>query len=220
WPEDARPRERMFRSGPEALSANELLAIILGTGSHGETALEMATRLITGPRGLLYLAEADLHELTGLKGVGVAKAARIKAALELGRRVMAFSPHARPQIRTPQDAASLFVDEMRVLDREQFRIMTLNTKNRLLGIDVVSVGSLDSSPVHPREVFKVALKRNAASIILVHNHPSGDPTPSPEDISITRRLVEAGMILGIGVLDHIIVGEKEYTSMKGQGYMD
>jgi len=217
-PEDLRPRERMLAFGAQALSNAELLAILLRTGNPQETALEVAQRLLSQPGGLRYLAEASLEELKGQRGIGLAKAAQIKAAIELGRRLAAFRPE-RPVIKGPADAAHLLMDEMRYLDREHFRTISLNTKNRVLAIDNVAVGSLNSSYVHPREVFKGPVRRSAAAVILVHNHPSGDPAPSLEDIQVTRRLVEAGKVLGIEVLDHLILGDGSFVSMKEKGLL-
>lgn len=208
----------MLAFGAQALSNAELLAILLRTGNPQETALEVAQRLLSQPGGLRYLAEASLEELKGQKGIGLAKAAQIKAAIELGRRLAAFRPE-RPVIKGPADAAHLLMDEMRYLDREHFRTISLNTKNRVLAIDNVAVGSLNSSYVHPREVFKGPVRRSAAAVILVHNHPSGDPAPSLEDIQVTRRLVEAGKVLGIEVLDHLILGDGSFVSMKEKGLL-
>lgn len=213
-PRELRPRERMQISGPGALSSAELLAIILGTGSREESALELAHRLLLEPRGLRFLAEVSLEELCRLKGIGLAKAAQIKAAVELGKRLACLGPSARPVVRSPQEVSTLVMEEMCYLDREHFRVILLNTKNQVLAVDTISIGSLNSSLVHPREVFKKAIQCSAAAVILVHNHPSGDPTPSPEDLEITRRLAEAGRLLGIEVLDHIIVGDHTFCSFK------
>lgn len=218
-PEEVRPRERMQAAGPEALSAAELLAIILRTGSATESALELANRILSDPRGLRYLAEVSLGELCELKGIGLAKAAQIKAAVELGKRLACLGPGFRPAIRSPQEVCTLVMEEMCYLDREHFRVVLLNTKNRVLAVETISIGSLNSSLVHPREVFKRAVQRSAAAVILIHNHPSGDPAPSPEDIEITRRLCEAGQIIGIEVLDHIIIGDHVFTSLKEKGYI-
>lgn len=208
----------MLAFGAQSLSNAELLAILIRTGTPQETALELAQRLLSQPGGLRYLAETSLEELKDQKGIGLAKAAQIKAAIELGRRLRIFRPE-RPLIHTPADAAHLLMDEMRYLDREHFRTISLNTKNRVLAIDNVAVGSLNSSFVHPREVFKGPVRRSAAAVILVHNHPSGDPSPSLEDIQVTRRLVEAGKILGIEVLDHLILGDGSFVSMKEKGLL-
>ncbi|MGB9887236.1 MAG: RadC family protein [Moorellales bacterium] len=219
-PEEVRPRERLARLGPEALSDAELLAIILRTGWAEESALELAHRLLAQPRGREYLARAGLAELAAVKGMGPAKAAQVKAAVELGRRLAQTAPSSRPVIRSPAEVAELVMEEMRYLDREHFRTLSLNTKNRVLYLDTISVGSLNSSLVHPREVFKRAVMHSAASVILIHNHPSGDPTPSAEDIEVTRRLVQAGNILGIAVLDHLVIGDGRYVSFKEQGLLN
>lgn len=220
-----RPRERLAKYGPETLSNAELLAIIIRTGTKDETAVDLANQLLSGKGlaapggsgGLPGLAAAKTEELCQMRGIGPAKAVQIKAALELGRRLSGTAADRRTAIGTPAQASSLMMDEMRFLDREHFRIIILNTKNQVMGVELVSVGSLNSTVVHPREVFKTPLKRSAAAIILVHNHPSGDPTPSQEDIDLTRRLVEAGKVLGIGVLDHIIIGDNRYVSLKERG---
>ncbi len=213
-PEELRPRERLQAAGAAALSNAELLALIIGSGTKRESALMLAQRLLAEKGGLRFLATATFDELCRVEGIGVAKAAQIKAALELGKRLVSLQPEMRPSICSPRDASALVLGEMSHLDREHFRVILLNTKNQVLGVAPVSVGSLNSSLVHPREVFKEAVRRNAAAIILVHNHPSGDPTPSAEDIEVTKRLVEAGKLLGIEVLDHIIIGECTYASLR------
>ena len=218
-PLDERPRERLALHGASTLATVELLAILLQTGTPERSALDLARDLVAEPKGLRRLAELGYHELQQFPGIGPAKAAKLKAALELGRR-LALSVEGRTRIQAPDDVSQLLAEEMRYLDREHFRVIMLNMKNQVLGVNQVSVGSLASSVVHPREVFKVALARSAASVILVHNHPSGDPTPSREDLEVTRRLVEAGKLLGVEVLDHVIIGDKEFVSMrdKGQGW--
>lgn len=216
-PEDIRPRERLLKEGAEALSDVELLAIILGTGSRQVTALDLAALVMTHFKSLRSLLGSTIEELSGIKGVGPAKACQVKAALEFARRVSQYSDLPRPVIKSPDDAAGLVMEEMRHFDREHFRALLLNTKNQVIGTDKVSVGTLNSSTVHPRELFRNAIKRSAASVILVHNHPSGDPTPSREDLDITERLREAGKIIGIEVLDHIIIGDNRFTSFKAKG---
>jgi len=216
-PDDLKPRERLHRFGPEVLSNKEILAILLRIGSKGENVLELAERILTEAGGLRGLAALSLLELEQVYGIGPAKAAQVKAALELGRRSVGSEPLSRPVINSPADVAELVMEEMRVLDREHFRIMHLSTRNNVLGISPVSVGSLNSSIVHPRECFKEAIRHNANTIILLHNHPSGNPTPSREDVDITKRLVEGGRILGIEILDHVIIGDKSYISLKEQG---
>ncbi|HBG22290.1 MAG: DNA repair protein RadC [Syntrophaceticus sp.] len=216
-PEDLRPRERLKKAGSAALSTAELLAIILRTGVKEESAIQLAHRILLEPRGLRFLTEAAFDELCQIKGVGLAKAAQIKASLELGKRLACLEPDLKPAIHNPDEAGSLVMEEMCYLDREHFRVMLLNTKNRVLGLETVSIGSLNASLVHPREVFKNAIQRSAAAIILIHNHPSGDPSPSPEDLEITVRLCEAGRLLGIEILDHIIIGDHVYASFREKG---
>lgn len=216
-PEDLKPRERLYKLGAEVLSNREILAILLRTGTKGENVLELAERILIEAGGLIGLARLSVHELEQVHGIGPAKAAQVKAALELGKRSISADPVTKPVINSPSDVADLVMEEMRSLDREHFRIMHLSTRNNVLGISAVSVGSLNSSIVHPRECFKEAIRRNANSVILLHNHPSGDPTPSREDLDITRRLTEGGKILGIEILDHVIIGEKRYVSLKEQG---
>ncbi|NLC38684.1 MAG: DNA repair protein RadC, partial [Clostridia bacterium] len=187
-----RPREKMQTQGPEALSNGELLAILIRVGNRSESALDLANRLLAQAGGLRFLVETSIEELSKIKGIGLAKASQIKAAVELGRRIALDPGEMRPVIRSPEDVASLLMEKMRFLDREHFQVLTLNTKNQVLGIKTAFIGSLNSSIVHPREIFKEAIKRSAAALILVHNHPSGDPSPSPEDLDVTRRLQEAG----------------------------
>ncbi|MGI5838166.1 MAG: RadC family protein [bacterium] len=222
--EEDRPRERLAKYGPETLSNVELLAIIIRTGTRDETAVDLANQLLSGKGlsapgagGLTGLAAAKTEDLCQMRGIGPAKAVQIQAALELGRRLSGAASDRRSAVSTPAQASSLVMNEMRFLDREHFRIIILNTKNMVLGVELVSVGSLNSTVVHPREVFKTPLKRSAAAVILVHNHPSGDPTPSQEDIDLTCRLVEAGKVLGINVLDHLIIGDGSYISLKERG---
>jgi len=216
-PGDLLPRERLHHYGPESLTNKELLAILLRVGVKGENVLDLAERIIIEAGGLSGLVKMTVHELAQVHGIGPAKAAQVKAALELGKRSVCADPVSRPVINSPADVADLVMEEMRVLDREHFRIMHLSTRNNVLGIVPVSVGSLNSSIVHPRECFKEAIRRNASHIILLHNHPSGDPTPSKEDLEITRRLVEGGKLLGIEVIDHVIIGDKRYVSLKERG---
>lgn len=216
-PEDLRPRERLLKEGAEILSDIELLAILLRTGSREATALELASMLMARFQGLRSLLDASIEELSDFKGISLGKASQVKAALELGKRLALTPPGSRPVIKTPADAADLMMEEMRHYDREHFRALLLNTKNQVLYQDKVSIGTLNSSTVHPRELFRSAIKRSAAAVILIHNHPSGDPTPSREDLDVTKRLAEAGKIIGIDVLDHIIIGDKKYKSFKAEG---
>lgn len=216
-PEDIRPRERLLKEGVEALSDIEILAILLRTGSREATALDLASLIMLRFKSLRQLLGATIEELGEIKGVGPAKACQIKAALELARRTAKYSDQPRPVIKSPDDAAALVMEEMRHFDREHFRAILLNTKNQVIGTDNVSVGTLNSSVVHPRELFRNAIKRGAASVILLHNHPSGDPTPSREDKDITQRVIEVGNIIGIEVLDHIIIGDNKFISLKAHG---
>lgn len=216
-PEDMRPRERLVAVGAQGLSSPELLAILLGTGTTGETALDLAAAILSRPGGLSYLALASCEDLISVKGVGFAKAAQIKAAVELGRRIAIASHGEQPLIKSPDDVAVLLMEELRWLDREYFKVLSLNTKNRLLAVDTVSIGHLSGSLVHPREVFKNPIKRSAAAVILAHNHPSGDPAPSRDDTEVTKRLWEAGKLLGIDVLDHVIIGDNRHVSLKERG---
>lgn len=212
-PSAERPRERLQRLGPENLASAELLAIVLRTGVRGQGALQLATSLVASPGGLRKLLNSPVEELAAVPGIGMAKACSIRAALELGRR-LGVETVTRPAIRSPQDVSGLLMGEMRYLEKEQFRVLLLNTKNQVLAIEVVSLGDLTSAIVHPREVFKEAVRRAAAAVILVHNHPSGDPSPSREDIEVTKRVTEAGKILGIEVLDHIVIGDNRYISLR------
>ncbi|RLD00449.1 MAG: hypothetical protein DRI77_00495 [Chloroflexi bacterium] len=216
-PIDERPRERLAHAGEGALSTTELLAIILRTGVGGESVLDMATRLISRYGGLPGLARASFAELKAEKGLGPAKTAQLKAALELGRRMLLAAPEDQFIVRSPADVAQLLIAEMAHLEQEHFRVLYLNTRNRLLGIETVYVGSLNASHIRVSEVFREAIKRNCAAIIIAHNHPSGDPTPSPEDVEVTRRLVEAGKLLDIEVLDHLIIGQQRFVSLRERG---
>ncbi len=214
-----RPRERLLKIGPGALSSAELVSIILRTGVPGQSALALAHGLVRAFGGLRGIAAASCEDLARHRGIGLAKAVQLRAAIELGRRATTLDPTDLVQIGGPRDVAELLMGEMRYLDREHFKVILLNAKHRVVDIVTVSVGSLDSSLVHPREVFKECLRRNCACIIIAHNHPSGDPTPSHDDIAITRRLASSGMILGVEVLDHVIVGDNRFSSLKELGLM-
>lgn len=216
-PPELRPRERLIRHGPEALSDIELLAILVRTGAANASALTVATALLGRFQDLRSLMQASVEELSSIKGIGPAKAAQVKAALEIGRRVSAVPLTVRTSIKSPEDAAGLVMEEMRYLDREHFCALILNAKNHVIAREKISIGTLNSSAVHPRELFKAAIRRSAAAIILVHNHPSGDPAPSSEDLEVTAKLVEAGKIVGIQVLDHIIIGDNMFVSFKAKG---
>ena len=216
-PSYERPRERLRESGPAALSNSELLAIILRTGTVSENVLSFAGRLLTRFGGLAGLARASFSELCAERGMGEAKAAQLKAALELGRRLVSTQPDERAVVRSPQDVANLLMAEMSFLDQEQLRVVLLNTKNQVVSIAQVYKGSVSTSVIRTSEVFREAVRENCPAIIVVHNHPSGDPTPSPEDIQVTERLVEAGRALDIDVLDHLIIGGQRFVSLKEQG---
>jgi len=216
-PLSLRPRERLLQEGPEALSDIELLAIMLRTGHAAASAVELATALLGHFGGIKQLLGASADELCTFKGVGPAKVAQIEAALELGRRVAMVTAWDRPCIKSPENAAALVMEEMRYLDREHFEALLLNTKNQVLAKETISIGTLNSSAIHPRELFKAAIRRSAAGVILLHNHPSGDPTPSRQDIEVTGRLIEAGNIIGIQVLDHLVIGDNRFTSFKAKG---
>lgn len=216
-PEVERPRERLHKYGAEALSTPELLAILLRTGTSQMNVLELAHHLLSAFGGLRNLVKADMEDLKKVKGMGDCKAAEVKAAIELGKRIGALDREEKQVIRTPKDAAELVMHEMRFLDREHFRAILLDVKNQVLDVVTVSVGTLNSSLVHPRELFKDAIRVSSAGVILVHNHPSGDPTPSEDDKGLTIRLCEAGKILGIRIVDHIVIGDKRYVSFREEG---
>lgn len=218
-PEDERPRERLFKYGAQALKTSELLAIIIRVGNAQETAVQVAERLLRKYDGDLrrMANEAENRLCDGIKGLGQSKAAQIIAAFELGKRLAAFTGSERPQISSPKDAAQVCMSQMRYLTTETLNVLALDTKNYLTKQRRIFDGSLNMSIVHPREIFKFALEESAASIIVVHNHPSGDPTPSNDDIKITKQLVDAGKMLDIPVLDHVIIGDGRYISLKEQG---
>lgn len=218
-PQEDRPRERMQQFGAQVLSNSELLAILLRTGTYQESAVALAQRLLREAGSLHGLVGMSVEQLTQLKGIGLAKALQVKAGIELGRRLASSSREEKVPIRSPRDVFSLLSEEMRYLQKEHFVCLFLNTKNHVLARETLSIGSLNASIVHPREVFHAAIQRSSASIICVHNHPSGDPSPSPEDIEITARLADAGRIIGIEVLDHVIIGDNKYCSLKEKGHM-
>ncbi|MFA5873420.1 MAG: DNA repair protein RadC [Anaerolineales bacterium] len=216
-PADERPRERLARLGPQALSTAELLAILLRVGVHGENAVQVGQRLLGEFKGLAGLHRAPFEELCNQHGIGEAKAAQIKAAIELGRRMSRESPDERPTVNSPADAAALVAYEMSALEQEHLRVILLDTRNRVLDIVEVYKGSVNSSQVHVGELFKPAIRRNATALIVVHNHPSGDPTPSPDDVTVTRAIVQAGKLLDVDVLDHMVIGQGRWVSLKERG---
>jgi DNA repair protein RadC len=214
---DERPRERLKLRGASALSDGDLIAIILNTGTIGEPVTMVAQRLLAQHGGLRGLQKLDLAELTRERGVGDAKAVRLKAALELGRRLAALGGDDRPQILTPDDVFNLVAIEMAALDQEQLRVVLLDTKHRVLAIRTVYQGSVNQAQVRVGEVFRDAVRANAPAVMVVHNHPSGDPTPSASDIALTGELVRAGRMLDIEVLDHLIVGQGSNASLRRLG---
>lgn len=213
-PQRERPRERLRDYGPAALSTAELLAIILRAGTQGENVIALATRLLSQYDGLPGLARAGFAELTGERGLGEAKAAELKAALELGRRLAASVPEERPVIGSAADVANLLLAEMGLLEQESLRVLVLNNRNAVLAVHEVVRGSVNTAQVRVSEVFREAVRRDGSALIVVHNHPSGDPSPSADDIAITKDAIDAGRLLGIDVLDHIIFGQGRYLSMR------
>jgi DNA repair protein RadC len=217
---EERPRERLTHYGSSALANRELLAIILRTGVHGCSVLELADRLLSEFNGLRGLSNASVTEMSqAVHGLGPAKAAQVLAALELGKRTSTLSPDERPQVKSPADAANLLMGDMAYFQQEHLRVLLLDTKNFVLNNWRKSLykGSLNSSVVRVAEVFREAIRCNAAAIIVAHNHPSGDPAPSPEDIRVTRDIRQAGALLDIELLDHVIIGAQRYVSMKERG---
>ncbi|MDX9917993.1 MAG: DNA repair protein RadC [Gudongella sp.] len=219
-PESERPREKLYSRGVESLSNEELLAIIIRTGTGSESAIEVSRRVIgMDKRGIKHLTDASIEDLKKIKGIGNSKAAQILAALELGKRIKQVGYNDKVKVTSPNVVADLMMDEMMHLQKEHFDIVILDTKNQIISVENISKGTLNASIVHPRDVFKAAIRNNGNSVILVHNHPSGDTTPSSEDINITKRLVDGGSIMGIKVLDHIIIGSNTYLSMKEKNLM-
>jgi DNA repair protein RadC len=217
-PVSDRPRERLQRLGVEALSAQEILALILGRGISGESVMVTAQRLLSQFGGLKGIAGASLEELSKVRGIGLAKAAQIRAAIELASRVEGYSEATgKTVVKAPEDVAGLVSGRLKDKKKEYFLAVLLDTRNQLIKVAEISVGSLDGSIVHPREVFKEAISASAAAVIFVHNHPSGDTEASEDDVQLTKRLVEAGEIVGIEVLDHIIIGGKNHASLKREG---
>jgi DNA repair protein RadC len=215
--EDERPRERLKLRGPASLSDGDLLAIILNTGIVGETVTAVAQRLLADHGGLRGLMRLDVLELARIRGLGDAKAVKLKAALELGRRLAALSPDQLPQISSPDDVVSLVGIEMASLDQEQLRVVLLDTKHRVIGQKTVYQGSVNQAQVRVAEVFRDAIRHNAVAVVAVHNHPSGDPTPSAADVALTSELAKAGTLLDIELLDHMIIGQGRSTSLRRLG---
>lgn len=217
WPPDERPREKLIGRGHESLSDGELLAIILRTGKRSESALELARGLLSRFHGLRGLINLSIAELCSIEGIGPAKAAQIKASLELGRRVLSEPLSNEIKVLSGRAIYSHYYPYLKNLKKEIFKVILLDGKNKIIRDITVSEGGLNLNIVHPREVFNPAIRDSALSIIALHNHPSGDPTPSPEDIELTKRLVSAGNILGIRLLDHIIIGDGQFVSLLDKG---
>ena len=214
-----RPREKLERLGPSALGDNELLALVLGSGSRGHDVLDLSNVMLEQCGGLHGLTRAAAADLRRIAGVGGARAAQVLAAVELGRRTLVRTHADRPQLNTPRQLASYLLPQYGSRPVEQFGIVLLDTKHRLLHIKLVSTGSLDSTVAHPREVFREAIAGRAAAIVLFHNHPSGDPRPSVDDVALTVRLADAGQVVGIDVLDHLILADQRYYSFTEAGQL-
>jgi DNA repair protein RadC len=217
-PQGERPRERLKAYGAKHLSNTELIAILLRTGMQGENVLAVSSRLLAHFDGLAGLGRTTFAELCAQRGLSEAKACQLLAALELGRRFVSLAPAERMVINSPEDVANLMMAEMAVLDQEHLRVLLLNTRNEVLSIQEIYIGNVNSSVVRPAEVLRPAVRDNAPSVIVVHNHPSGDPTPSPEDVSITKELLAAGKLLGVELLDHLVIGSGgRYVSLNEKG---
>ena len=219
-PQEERPREKLLFQGKESLSSAELLSILLHTGTKEKTAIQLAQEILSlDESGLLFLQNCTPEELQKIKGMGEAKVCQLLAAVELGKRVETHPRKIKKEITNPDDIVQLFMGRMRYYKKEHFMVLLINAKGKILEECEVSIGDLCSTLIHPREVFSQAVKRSAAAVVLIHNHPSGDPSPSREDLETTRRLTEAAQILGINVLDHIIIGDGTYKSLKSEGLM-
>ena len=212
-----RPRERLAALGPQALTNAELIAILLRVGVKGESAVTVGQRLLSKFGGITGLHRAPFTDLIKQHGLGDAKAAQIKAAIELGRRLTLESPEERPSINSPADAAALVSYEMSALEQEHLRVILLDRRNRVMEIVEVYKGSVNSSQVRVGEIFKEAIRKNASALVVIHNHPSGDPTPSPDDVAVTRAIVQAGKLLDVDVLDHLVIGQGKWVSLKERG---
>ena len=213
-PADDRPREKLVKFGPGALTDSELLAILLRVGVSGENVVSLSQRLLKEHGGLTGLSRVPLAELCELRGMGEAKAAQLKAALEMGRRLLLAEPDQRLQVRSPGDLANPLILEMAGLEQEHLKVILLDNKNRVLKMLTVYVGTINSSQVRVAEIFREAIRQNAVNIIVAHNHPSGDPTPSGEDVAVTGELIEAGKLLGIELLDHLVIGHQRFVSLR------
>ena len=218
-PTEERPVERLFCYGKGALTNAELLAVLLGSGTKNQSALDLADRMIALNGGVSGIGELSAEDLMKIPGVGPRKAASVICALELGRRIAKTPPARRKSLGSPQKMAEVLMEDMRYSRKEYFKILMVNVKFELIGVETISIGELSSAPVHPRESFEPAIRKGAYAVCFAHNHPSGDPRPSDDDLKMTRRLCECGDILGIRVLDHIIIGDGVYISLKEEGYI-
>jgi DNA repair protein RadC len=219
-PEAERPRERLLAYGADALSNAELIAILVGSGRPGGSALDVASRVLAeSDQGIAYLATASIEELCSVPGIGYATACRIAAAAAIGKRISTAGGEKVTAFSKPEDIVSLFMEELKRETREIFRILLLNLRNEMIGKETVSIGNISSSIVDPREVFRPAVRRGAAGLVLVHNHPSGNPAPSDADLEVTKRICEAGELLGVRVMDHIVIGNGKFVSMKKENLL-
>lgn len=219
-PQSDRPREKLLESGPTYLTDAELLAILLRTGMKGKSVLTIATEIINEYKNLAAVSSLTIYDWKNIKGIKKDKAATLLAAFEIARRVAVQNKwHEDKQIRSPEDIAEIYIPKLRDKVQEEFYVVCLSTANKIIKHEIISTGSLDMSIVHPREIFKAAITNNSKSIFLIHNHPSGNTQPSNEDITLTRKIVEAGKILDIRVLDHLIVGNKGFTSLANERLM-
>jgi len=216
-PAGERPQEKLQAYGEASLSTGELIAILLRTGVPGETAVDIGQRLLATHGGLLGLSRVDYAELCKERGLGQVKAAKLKACVELARRLTLERPNERVRISSPEDIVVLISSQMAALDQEELRVVLLNTKNEVLKIVTVYRGSVNAAQIRVAEVFKEAVRQNALSLVIAHNHPSGDPTPSADDVAVTRELVQAGRLLDIEVLDHLVIGDGRHVSLRRKG---
>ena len=216
-PRQERPRERLQKFGPEALSAQELLALVIGRGIPNKSVMNIAQELLAKFGNVKAIGQATIEELSQIKGIGLAKAAQIKACFELGKRENLEPELKNFDVKNPEGVVKAIRASIQDKAKEHFKLILLNPRNKIIGISTISIGTLNASLVHPREVFKDAIVHSAASVVLAHNHPSGDPEPSEDDIAITKRLIEAGKILGIEVMDHIIIAKNGFFSFKERG---
>ena len=218
-PSEERPVEKLLLNGADTLTNSELLAVLIGSGSKDSSAIELSEKILALKGGLSGLATISANELTGIPGIGPKKAASIISALAIGRRVATSPRDKKIRLSSTSGLAEFFMEDMRYSKKEYFKVLMVNVKLEIIGVETVSIGELTGAPVHPRETFEPAIRKGAAAVCFAHNHPSGDPRPSEDDLKITKRLVECGDILGIRVLDHIIIGDGVYTSLKEEGYI-